>query len=125
MQHLRSFVLSEGARYQQLTLASQDIGPRSIADSLADGLDGWSFLMRTAARDFALAYFENRAMRPRLAGFTPRTNYLWRWFDPRTGEWSRERPVKADEQGVIEAPAFPDGGNQAARDIAAKIIRST
>ncbi len=125
MQHLRSFVLSEGARYQQLTLASQDLEPRSIPNSLADGLDGWSFLMRTAQSDFALAYFESKAMRPRLRGFTPRANYRWRWFDPRTGEWSREQPVKADAQGVIEAPEFPDGGNQAGGDIAAKIIRSS
>ena len=66
-----------------------------------------------------------QAMRPSLAGFTPRTNYRWRWFDPRSGEWSQELPVKADAQGVIDAPAFPDGGNQAAKDIAAKIIRAT
>ena len=124
MQHLRGFVLSEGARYQQLTLASQDLAPRSNPDSPADGLDGWSFLMRTPARDFALAYFENRAMRPRLAGFTPQANYRWYWFDPRTGEWSRERTFRADAQGVIQAPAFPDGGNQAASDIAAKILES-
>ena len=125
MQHLRSFVLSEGARYQQLTLASQDLTPRSNPESPADGLDGWSFLMRTPARDFALAYFESRAVRPRLAGFTPQANYRWRWFDPRSGEWSRERSVKADAQGVIQAPAFPDGGNQAASDIAAQILEAS
>jgi hypothetical protein len=125
MQHLRSFVLSEGARYQELTLASQDLVPRSIPNSLADGLDGWSFLMRTPARDFALAYFENRALRPGLAGFNPSTNYHWSWFDPRNGEWSRARIVKADAQGVIEAPPFPDGGVQATRDIAARIVQST
>jgi hypothetical protein len=124
MQHLRSFVLSEGARFQQLTLASQDLAPRSNPESPADGLDGWSFLMRTPARDFALAYFENRAVRPRLAGFTPQANYRWYWFEPRSGEWSRERTVRADAQGVIQAPAFPDGGNQAASDIAAKVLES-
>jgi hypothetical protein len=125
MQHLRSFVLSEGARFQQLTLASQDLAPRSNPESPADGLDGWSFLMRTPARDFALAYFENRAVRPRLAGFTPQANYRWYWFEPRSGEWSRERTVRADAQGVIQAPAFPDGGNQAASDIAAKVRSRT
>ena len=125
MQHLRSFVLSEGARYQELTLASQDLQPRRIADSPADGLDGWSFLMRTPARDFALAYFESTARLPRLAGFTPLTNYRWRWFDPRSGEWSREWKVRADAQGVIQAPASPAGGNQAASDVAAKLIRAT
>jgi len=125
MQHLRTFVLSEGTRYQQLTLASQDLQPRGIAGSLSDGLDGWSFLMRTATADFALAYFENKATRPGLAGFTPQANYRWYWFDPRSGEWSRERRVRADAQGVLQAPAFPDGGDQAASDMAVKILRSS
>jgi hypothetical protein len=124
MQHLRSFVLSNGARYQQLTLASQDLEPRGIPGALADGLDGWSFLMRTPERDFALAYFENRALRPRLGGFDPGSGYQWTWFDPRSGQWSRARTVKADSKGVIEAPPFSDGGEQAGSDIAAKIIAS-
>ena len=122
MTHLHAFVLSEGARYQDLVPASADLEPRRVPDALADGLDGWSFLMRTAARDFALAYFEVRALRPRLAGFTPRTNYRWSWFDPRSGHWSHATQVRADAQGVIRAPAFADGGNQAASDVAAKIL---
>src|SRR4029078_11283029 len=69
MQHLRSFVLSEGSRYQDLLLASSDIDPRSIHDATADGLDGWSFLMRTADKTFALVYFENKASKARLKGF--------------------------------------------------------
>lgn len=122
MRHLASFVLSAGARYQDLTLASQDLEPRSIPDALADGLDGWSFLMRTPQRDFALAYFEHKALRPKLKGFTPGANYQWAWFDPRSGEWSRARTVKADAQGVLQAPPFPQGGEQARDDIAARLI---
>jgi hypothetical protein len=122
MQHLRAFVLSEGARYQELTPASQDLQPRSIPDSLADGLDGWSFLMRNAARDFALAYFETRALRARLKGFTPRARYRWTWFDPRTGSWSRPVPLTADDTGTLAMPAFPAGAQNAARDFAAKIL---
>ena len=72
MQHLRNFVLSEGARYQQLTLASQDLEPRSIPDALADGLDGWSFLMRTPQADFALAYFENHGIAADGSAASPR-----------------------------------------------------
>jgi hypothetical protein len=124
MRHLVAFVLSEGARYQDLEPASDDLDPRSIPDALADGLDGWSFLARTPARDFALAYFENKALRPKLRGFTPGSNYHWGWFDPRTGAWSRARVVRADANGVIEAPPFPDGGAQAAGDIAARIVKT-
>ncbi len=121
MQHLETFVLSEGARYQQLELASMDLVPRSIPGALGDGLDGWSFLMRTAARDFALAYFEHKAVRARLKGFTPRARYRWTWFDPRTGEWSKAIKVTTDAQGSLLAPPFPDGAEQATTDIAAKV----
>jgi outer membrane receptor protein involved in Fe transport len=96
-----------------------------MANSLADGLDGWLFLMRTPPCDFALAYFENQTLLPKLRGFTPRTNYHWSWFDPSTGEWSRARLVMADEQRVIEAPAHPEGGSRAANDIAANIFAAT
>ncbi|HEX5161873.1 MAG TPA: DUF5060 domain-containing protein [Steroidobacteraceae bacterium] len=124
MRHLKTFVLSEGARYQELVPASQDLQPRSIAEAKGDGLEGWSFLMRTPARDFALAYFENRAHRARLAGFAPGTNYRWQWFDPRTGTWAGPKAVRADAQGVLQAPPFPRGGDQAAADVAAKITRT-
>jgi hypothetical protein len=122
MQHLRAFVLSEGGRYQQLTLASQDLEPRSIPNALADGLDGWSFLMRTPAGDFALVYFENAALRARMKGFQPGGDYRWGWFDPRTGAWSRAVALRADAQGALKTPPFPDGGEQAAQDVAARIL---
>ncbi len=122
MQHLREFVLSEGDRYQALVPASRDLQPRGIPGALADGLDGWSFLMRTPERDFALAYFENKALKPRLQGFTPGANYRWSWFDPREGAWHAPLLLEADSSGVIAAPAFPAGGGQAEGDIAAKLI---
>ena len=77
-----------------------------------------------APRDFALAYFENRAQRARLAGFAPGANYRWQWFDPRTGTWAGPKAVRADAQGVLQAPPFPRGGDQAAADVAAKITRT-
>jgi len=121
MQHLRSFVMS--GNYQQLELASDDISPRSSPDAKADGLDGWSYLMRTVARDFALVYFENQAPRPRLKGFSPGTSYYWYWFDPRTGVWQEPNVLVADAAGVLSAPQFPWGGERAAKDVAAKILR--
>jgi hypothetical protein len=125
MQHLRTFVLSEGARYQDLELASQDLDPRSIPDAKAEGLDGWSFLMRTGRRDFALVYFERKALRPKMRGFTPRATYRWSWFDPRTGEWRRSMAIRADDAGVIRAPEFPGGGDEAANDLAAKLVQDS
>ena len=122
MRHLRDFVLSERAAYQDLRPASQDLEPRSVPGALADGLDGWGFLMRDPSRQMALAYFENQALRARLKGFEPGTTYRWTWFDPRDGSWSRPISVKADAAGVLQAPVFPGGGPRASRDVAAKIL---
>ncbi|QIK79330.1 DUF4038 domain-containing protein [Sphingomonas piscis] len=122
MRHLKSFILSEGARYQQLQLASGDIAPRSIPNALDDGLDGWSFLMRTPDKGFALAYFENKALRPQLKGFAPGVRYQWNWFDPRSGRWHAPLSVRSDAAGVLAAPPFPEGAAQANGDIAAKIL---
>jgi len=124
MQYLGRFVLSEGSRYQHLELASQDLEPRGGVQALADGLDGWAFLMRTAERDFALAYFEQHAPRVRMKGFTAGGRYRWTWFDPRNGAWSRPQPVRADGAGTLTTPAFPAGGATAERDVAAKILAS-
>jgi hypothetical protein len=123
MQHLKTFVLCEGARYQDLTPASHDLQPRSIEGALADGLDGWSFLLRSAERDFALVYFENRAQSTRMAGFTAGANYQWTWFEPRSGRWLPGLRVGADSTGIITAPRFPEGGKQSQGDIAAKLVR--
>jgi hypothetical protein len=123
MQHLKSFVLSEGVRYRELELAAGDIEPRSIPDAKGDGLDGWSFLMRTPARDFALAYFERRALRPSLKGFTAGARYRWTWFEPVTGAWSKPLTLRADGAGTLTAPTFVPGGAAAERDVAAKIVK--
>lgn len=123
MEHLHDFVLSEGDRYQHLLLATDDLQPRSIPDALAEGLDGWSFMMRTAERDFALLYFENKAVRAQLAGFTPGASYQWTWFNPRTGEWSPALAVRADSGGKLATPEFPQtAANEAVSDWAAKIL---
>ncbi len=122
MQHLQSFVLSEGARYQELELASDDLDPRHAPNSSDDGLDGWSFMMRTASADFALLYFEHQAVRPRLGGFPAGLRYRWKWFDPRNGRWSDAGEIVADASGYLETPRFPEGVDQAWQDIAAKIV---
>jgi hypothetical protein len=124
MQHLRTLVTSEGALYQSLEPVPGDIRPRSVPGALDDGLDGWSFLARLPTREFALAYFENRAQRPTLAGFGPGARYRWTWFDPETGRWGRRIALRADASGVLNAPAFPSGGDVAMRDVAAKIVLS-
>jgi len=120
MRFLRDFVLSEGGRSQQLTLASADLRPRASAAAVADGLDGWAYLMRTPDRRFALAYFERHAARPHLAGMQPRARYAWTWFDPQNGRWSKAIDLTADAKGELAAPAFPKPDRDWAAKLAAR-----
>lgn len=124
MAHLKKFILSEGDRYQQLELAASDVSTRQGTDPLDEGLEGWAFMMRTAARDFALLYFENKAAPAQLAGFTANARYRWTWFNPRTGAWSPPQTVAADASGTLATPAFPAADTDTAiTDWAAKLLR--
>lgn len=123
MQHLEAFMLSEGDRYQQLAPAMDQINPRKAPGSPEDGLDGWSYMMRTAEKDLALLYFENLSVSPSLEGFLPGENYRLQWFDPLSGAWHQSVAVTADSQGRIALPGFPESGRIAERDWAAKIKR--
>jgi hypothetical protein len=120
MQYLRRFILSEGVRYRRLALASQDLHPRTAPKAVADGLDGWSYMMRTPDRRLAFLYFELHAVRAHAAGFSPGAHYVWRWFDPRNAAWSAPVTLMADAQGTLAAPPFP--GETDAHDWAAKIV---
>jgi len=122
MQHLQAFMLSEGQRYQDLVLASGDISPRKAPGSPEDGLDGWSYMMRTAEKDFALLYFENKAVLPSLQGFNPGKTYSLSWFDPMTGQWQKPVSITANSEGTLAFPGFPQNEQIASRDWAAKIL---
>lgn len=123
MRHLATFVLDQGARYAELRLASDDLQPRFAPEAIEDGLDGWSFMMRTAQADFALLYFENGATRPQARGFPPGVRFRWRWFNPETGAWSEPAEVSADAAGVVQVPEFPVAGARALSDWAAQLVR--
>ncbi len=122
MRHLAAFVMSEGNKYQNLRPASQNIHPQKAPDSPPRGLDGWSYMMITPQKDFALLYFENKAVLPTLSGFEPNSSYKFRWYDPRTGRWSQSVTVKTDDNGTLDIPDFPGGQNPASIDWAAKIV---
>jgi hypothetical protein len=121
MRHLVKFVLSEGRRYQDLLLATDDIVPRKAPGSPEKGLDGWSFMMRTSEKDLALLYFEKHAVRARIQAFKTNGEYQWSWFDTRRGEWLEPIAIEADAAGRMTAPPFPGGLASADADWAAKL----
>ncbi len=122
MQHLKTFISSEGKRFQSLQLASQDIHPQKAPGSPEKGLDGWSYMMRTPEKDFALLYFENQAVVPELAGFKPNASYILQWFNTVNGKWEKKNAIAADKEGRLILLNFPDGQNPSVIDWAAKII---
>jgi hypothetical protein len=122
MRGLKAFVLSEGARYRDLVPASDNLVPRKAPGSSEQGLDGWSFLMRTPERDLGFLYFENGAVTARSRGWTPGGRYRFTWFDPREGEWREAVDLTADARGDLQLPPFPGGAAPASTDWAARIV---
>jgi hypothetical protein len=116
MRHLGAFVLSEGARYRELQLASDDLAPRKAPGSFEDGLDGWAFLMRTPDKGFGLLYFENKAVAGTAAGWRPGARYTFTWFDPRTGTWLAPTTLQADKTGTIRLPPLPAASTASGTD---------
>ena len=125
MQHLEKFILSEGDMYQKLQLASDNITPQKAPESPPRGLDGWSFMMRTPGKNFALLYFENKAVLPTLSEFKPSSSYQFQWFDTMNGRWYNSVTIKSDEKGSLTVPDFPDDQNPSIRDWAAKIMEGS
>lgn len=107
MAPLRNFVLSEGAAYQELELARDDLRPNAAPGAHPNGLDGWSYMMRTPDRRLALLYFEHGAVHPTLHGFAPGAAYTLRWVDPASGERLAPVALAADADGVLRPPPFP------------------
>jgi hypothetical protein len=124
MQHLKAFILSEANKYQQLQPAHKNISPQKAPGSPENGLDGWSYMMCTPEKDFALLYFENKAQLPRLNGFTPNARYNFLWYHPKTGRWEKAIAVVADKNGTIITPKFPSAATAINVDWAAKVVLS-
>jgi hypothetical protein len=122
MRHLSDFILSERDKYQQLKPSHEYIHPREAPGSPEEGLDGWSYMMRTPNKDFALLYFENKSILPVIKGFKENKLYNFRWFNTRNGEWEKSVIVKTGANGDLNPPLFPDGKNPSSTDWAAKIV---
>ena len=122
MRHLRTFVLSEGRRYQELVPAVDLLEPNKSSGPKTNV--GWAYCARTASGDFFLIYFERDCRRAVVSDAQPAAQYNAQWFDPRTGLWGGDEPVvlTADSAGMISLPEFPDGGQTCSEDWALKLV---
>ncbi len=124
MQHLRDFVLSLGPTYRELVPINDALSPRTAPGAIDDGLDGWSFAMRTPDAQHLLLYFENGAAPTNLTGLPAGTSYDWRWFNPRTGEWLPAQNIRTSTDGTLSSPSFPVDPTSPMTDWAARLSRA-
>jgi hypothetical protein len=122
MQHLRTFVMSQGAKYQELVPASESVSPNKSGDEI--GYTGWAYCARTDNKEFFLLYFEKDCPKGMLSGAIPNRTYTAQWFDPRTAEWrdAGSGALKADASGKIVLPDFPDNSPTSTNDWAMRLL---
>ncbi len=126
MRHLKTFILSEGQRYQDVIPAVELLTPNRSGE--ARSLDGWAYCAATAGRDLLLLYFEQDCPRATLSGLDAGQTYEILWFDPRSGRWldtaETSKRIAADVDGRIPLPPFPGGKVRSGTDWALKLRRT-
>jgi hypothetical protein len=122
MQFLGDFIMSEGDAYQNCQPDRQNLQPSASKNAPDDGLDGWSFMLRSPEKDLCFLYFENACAIPEVTELKSEKIYRLHWFDPIKGLWL-ENPVEvtSDKNGVLELGTFPDGITPSVRDWCMKI----
>jgi hypothetical protein len=107
MQHLRTFVLSIGKRYQELVPDADMVMPHQTHELRS--YEGWAYSARTADREIFLAYFEKGCPRSQMRGAKVNSAYRAEWFDPRSGTWSDAGTgtINSNQIGILSLPDFP------------------
>lgn len=122
MQHLKTFMLSEGGEYQNLVPRVDLASPNKSGKT--DGYVGWTYCARTDDKRLFLLYFEKECPRAAVSGLLASVNYQAQWFDPRKGRWQNagKGHILADTDGRAILPLFPDGSEKSKNDWALKLI---
>jgi hypothetical protein len=119
MQHLRSFVLSEGRKYQDLVPSVDLVQPNRAGKDKS--CIGWAYCARTADKDFFLLYFEKHCPKANVSGALPNGKYKAAWFDPRTADWISAGVLRSNSAGEIALPNFPDESTRSNTDWGLKL----
>jgi len=119
MCHLRTFVLSEGRKYQQLEPRRELVSPKESqaqGHSGWDGCVGWAYCSCTPDKKLFLLYFEKGCAKASLSGAAANAKYKASWFNPRNGRWldAGRGVLTVDSEGKVALPNFP--GNLTASD---------
>jgi len=106
-QYERKFMMTHGARYQDLSPHPELL---SVSKTGNWPTEGWAFLLRTDDKQLFKVYFQKNAARADISGALPNSEYQAKWFDPRTGSWSKagNGNLTSDAHGQIVLPAVPN-----------------
>jgi Protein of unknown function (DUF4038)/Domain of unknown function (DUF5060) len=109
VRHLRTFVMSQGSRYQELVPDVELVIPNKSGNP--DGYRGWAYCAHTPDLAWVLCYFEKDCPPTTLRSLRPGTSYTGEWFNPRTGEWHGGHAavsLRTDAIGRARVPEYPD-----------------
>ncbi|MGF1637725.1 MAG: hypothetical protein ACFCUU_11680, partial [Cyclobacteriaceae bacterium] len=122
MQHLASFILSEGDAYQKCIPSHNQLKPNKAEGSPEGGLDGWSYLLISPEKNLVFCYFEQTAEMAKVHQLIPNANYKVMWYNPSSGKWlENQKSIKSDKEGMLELGSFPDGKKVTEDDWALKL----
>ena len=120
MRHLKTFMLSEGRKYQDLVPCLEQIQPNKSAGPKVT--TGWAYASATHGNELLMLYFEKDCPQTIITGMKPDAMYIAGWFDPRNGLWIRvDNPLIAEQSGKIILPLFPDKTSRSDKDWALKL----
>ncbi len=120
MRHLKTFILSEGQRYQDLTPCMDRISPNQSAGRRS--VVGWAYGAAAPGQDLFLLYFEKDCPQATVSGLKANSSYTARWFDPRNGKWiNADVTLNADAAGHVKLPLFPNQTERSDMDWALKL----
>ena len=108
MQHLRTFALSIGKRYQELAPNADLVSPNKT--HLVRGYEEWAYCARTPDKEIFLAYFEKGCpARSQIRGAKLLSLYKAQWYDPRNGAWQDvgNGTLRSSIIGIVMLPEFP------------------
>jgi hypothetical protein len=107
MKTLRTFVFSQGKRYQDLIPSVDFVSPNRTQD--IGSFVGWAYAAATREKDLVLVYWEKGCPTDQVRGVLSRANYQAKWFDPRKSEWldAGSGTLTSNLFGVIGIPGKP------------------
>ena len=107
MKTLRTFVFSQGKRYQDLIPSVDFVFPNRTQD--LDSFEGWAYAAATKEKDFLLVYWEKGCPANQVRGVLSHANYEAKWFDPRKSEWldAGSGTLTSNNSAVIRVPKKP------------------